>query len=389
MIQTTEAETTSLCQQKRIKELDARLDETEGVIMDLRAEIRKARERLEEMKSSHVIQSDEPSENEHMHQANTDDTEQFRCSSPCSKICNPENQITTSDANLASIVIGNKDPEIYRNRYTHRIRAIGMNPVDEKKISEEKKVITNVDETISGTRSPSFVDTENKDAMNINQSEACSINSRVSKYKTFKTQRLPNKVGYAQSNRKLSRFCHEKMNLKRKFCGNDAILTENNENNTCTLRRSIRKRKVRCWDEISSLFKSRDSLSRCTKYPSNNGVKFEETKYEDTELQNDSVIEKHECGAKKSAGSVRAADNNRCLKYTFSRRHKKVLPSESYNCSSLGKSSLTGRMREKPSYNLENEKPNKIDDTSSDSQNIFDVACQVSFNLPKCFHTFN
>ncbi|KAK1440826.1 hypothetical protein QVD17_06658 [Tagetes erecta] len=377
-VKTTEAETTSLSQQKRIKELDARLDETEGVIMDLRAEIRKARERLEEMKNSHVIQSDEPSGNEHMHQANTDHTEQFRCSSPCSKSCNPENEITTSDANLASIIIGNKEPEIYRNRYTHRIRAIEMNPFDEKKISEEKELIANVDETVSRTRALSFVDTENKDAMNINRSEACSINSRASKDETVQTRRLTNKVGYAQSNRKLSRFCHEKMNLKKKSYGNGANLTKNNANNACTLRRSIRKRKVRCWDEISSLFKSRSSLSHCTKYSGNNGVKFEETKYEDTELQNDSVVEKHEkCAAKKSAGSVRDAANNRCLKYTFSRRHKKVLPSESYNCSSLGKSSFTGQMREKLSYNLENEKPDQIDDSSSDSQIIFDVACQL------------
>ncbi|KAI3808695.1 hypothetical protein L1987_24653 [Smallanthus sonchifolius] len=351
-VKTTEAETTALSQQKRINELDAQLNETEGVIMDLRAEIRKAHERLEEMKTSHMLQSDEPSENEHMHQENTDVTEQYRCSSPCSKSCNPENEITKSDPNLASIIIANKEPELCRNGYTHRIRAIERNPVDEKKIPEEKELIIKVDE--------SFIDTENTDAKNINASEAFSINSRVSKDQTVKTQRFPNRVGYTQSNHKLSRFCHEKLNLKRKSCGNDAKLTENKGNNVCTLRRSIRKRKVRCWDEISSLFKSRAS-----------------TKYEDTKLLNDVVVEKRESAAKESVGAANDAGNNRCLKYTFSRRRKKVLQTESYNCSSLVKSISTGQMREKPSYNLENEKLDLIDDSYSDSQNIIDVACQL------------
>ncbi|MFS7955961.1 hypothetical protein Hanom_Chr07g00648931 [Helianthus anomalus] len=329
-VKTTEAETRALSQQKRIKELDEQLNETEGVIMDLRAEIRKARERLEEMKNKHTLHSNGPSENEHMHQKNTDVTEHVKCSSPCSKSCNPTKEIKTSDPNLASIIIGNKEPELYRNGYTHRIRAIEMNLVDDKKIS---------DETNFGKCAPSFIHTENKDAKNVNGSEASSTN----------------RAKYARSNRILSRFCHEKMNLKQKSCGKGANLTEHNEKNACTLRRSVRKRKVRCWDEISSLFKSRASRSHCK---GNNGVKFEERKYEESKLLNVSVVEKDESAAKESVWTARDADNNRCLKYTFSRRRKKVSSSESY----------------KPSFNLENE---KLIDDSSDSQNIIDVACQL------------
>ncbi|XP_076914662.1 uncharacterized protein LOC143573749 [Bidens hawaiensis] len=271
-VKTTEAESTALSQQKRIKELDERLNETESVIMDLRAEIRKAHERLEVMKNSHMQQSDEPPKNEHTHQENTN--------------VNPAKEITKS--------------ELYRNGYTHRIRALETNTVDEKKISEEKELIINMDET---KRAP------NKDAKNINGSE---------------------------SNHKLSRFGHEKLNLKKKSCGSD-------ENNACALRRSVRRRKPRCWDEISSLFKSRDSLSLCK--DNNNGMQNEETKDN---------------------------DNNSRMKYTFSRRQKKA-------CSLI---SLTGQMREKPSYNLENEKSTlNIDDSHSDNQNIIDVACQVSFSI--------
>ncbi|KAI3799162.1 hypothetical protein L1987_34452 [Smallanthus sonchifolius] len=233
-IKTTEAETRDLNQQKRIEDLDAQLNETEGVIVDLRAEVRNAHERLEEMKNSHI---------------------------------------------------------------------------------------------------------------------------RVSKDQTVKTQRLPNSFRYAQSTHKLSRFYHEKLNLKEKSSKSDAKLTENS---ACTLRRSIRKRKVRYWDEISSLLKPRASLSRCKKYSIN-----------DTKLLNDSVVKKHEIAACDT-------DNNRCLKYTFSRRHKKVLSSKSDNCSSHGKSVLTGQVSEKPSFNHDSEKPNLIEDSSesSDNQNMIDIACQ-------------
>ncbi|XP_076891579.1 uncharacterized protein LOC143543029 isoform X2 [Bidens hawaiensis] len=284
-VKTVEAEATALSQQKRINELDEQLNETESVIMDLRAEIRKAREQLEVMKNSDMPQLDEPSKNEHTHQENTN--------------VNPAKEITKS--------------ELYRNGYTHRIRALETNMVGEKKISEEKELIINMDET---KRAP------NKDAKNINGSE---------------------------SNHKLSRFCHEKLTLKKKSRGNDAKLTENDENNVCALRRSVRKRKPRCWDEISSLFKSRDSLSHSK---DNNGMKFEVTK--DDEMARD-------------------GDNNSRLKYTFSRRQKKV-------CSSI---SLTGQMREKQSYSLENEKSTLIDDSYSDKQNIIDVACQL-ISLSKC-----
>ncbi|KAI7731154.1 hypothetical protein M8C21_006562 [Ambrosia artemisiifolia] len=349
-VKKTEAETTALSRQKRIKELDEQLNETEGVIVDLRAEIRKAHERLEEMKNSRMLHSDRPSENEHLHQENTV-TEHFQCSSPCSKSCNPAKEITKSDPNLASIIIGKKEPELYRNRYTHRIRAIERNVVDGNKISGEKELIINVGvgETNSGKHAASLIDTENKYTKNINGSEASSINSRISKDQTVRT-RLPNKVKYARSNHILSRFCHEKLNLKKRSCGN-----VDNEKNACTLRRSVRKRKVRCWDEISSLFKSRAARSH---FKGNNGVKSEETKHEETKLLNDSVAEKHLSAGKESVGTAPDADNNRCLKY--SRRRKKVSSSEVY----------------KPSYNLEHEKPTLIDD-SSDSQNMIDVACQV------------
>ncbi|KVI09143.1 hypothetical protein Ccrd_012481, partial [Cynara cardunculus var. scolymus] len=424
---TTEAEMTTLGQQKRIEELDAQLNETEGVIVDLREELRKAHERFEEVKKSHMLQSNEPFGNEHMHDIEDtahdkkiDVTEQFRSSSQC----------------------GSKEPDFCRNGYTHRIRAIERNLVDGQNISEDrpaqelctkKQLIINVDEKSSGKCAPSSIDAESKDMnidpKNINGSEALFINSSVAKDQSVKAQRLPrNRVRYAQSSPKLSRFdCRvikptavpENLNLKENSLGRDEKLLETNEQSACTLRRSIRKRKVRCLDEISSLFKSRTALSRCKKNSGSAGLKLDEHQYryksvaemnqmiapispstnaseetkddelpgplhiypvENTGLLNELVVEKNEVAAKESAehtgGSAFDNDKNRLLKYTFSRKRKKNLSSKSDNCSNTGKSILSRKMGERSSFSPEQEKTSLIEDPSADSQNMVEVACQ-------------
>ncbi|CAI9272736.1 unnamed protein product [Lactuca saligna] len=223
---TTEAEKSSVSQKKRIDELDAQLNETEEAIVNLRAELRNAHERLEEAKNSHIHQSNEPSENNHM-----------------------DNSETTPPKNNPNI-----NEKLYRNGYTHRIQAIENNVVDEKCISYDD-------------------DDDDKSVHEI---------------------------------------CRKK----------DEILTEN------SLRRSIRKRKVRCWDEISSLFKS-----RCKKYSNNDDVKSDEHSHKSKSLAEMNHISastipnasQDEVVGLDSILSGCGNDKNRHLKYTFSRKRKKDL----------------------------------------------------------------
>ncbi|GKC65908.1 hypothetical protein Tco_1098506, partial [Tanacetum coccineum] len=211
---TTEAETASLGQKKRIDELDAQLNKTEEVIVDLRSEIRKAREQLEQVKNSHMLQSNGPTENKHLDQEKTahtkklDVTEQFRCD----KNSNPgketvrsgphSDNVLDSDTDLMSIDIGSKETELYRNGYTHRIRAIERNLVDGKSFSEDKpsedintrkNLFINVDKDKRGQCAPSSMVADNIDAHTdtkyVNLSEALSINSSVAKDQTITTKR--------------------------------------------------------------------------------------------------------------------------------------------------------------------------------------------------------
>nr|GEV96859.1 uncharacterized protein [Tanacetum cinerariifolium] len=389
-VKTTEAETTSLGQKKRIDELDAQLNKTEDVIVDLRSEISKAREQLEQVKNSHMLQSNGPTEKKHVDQEKTahtkklDVTEQFRCD----KNSNPgketvrsgphSDNVLDSDTDLMSIDIGSKEFELYRNGYTHRIRAIERNLVDGKSFSEDKpyedintrkKLFINVDKDKRGQCAPSSMVADNTDAHTdtkyVNLSEALSINSSVAKDETITTKRL-----------------------EVNSCGKDERLTESSKQSECPLRRSIRKRKVRCWDEISSLFKSRSALRRCKKYSDNDRVKIEthqhrskslspstgaskEITYDvkDTKLLSESVVKKQELAAKESAVVTCDTNENSSLKYTFSRRRKKVL--------SLETDDLTCQMKEKPSSSPDNENRNLIEDTSSDIHNMVDITCQL------------
>ncbi|GJR55113.1 hypothetical protein Tco_1405634 [Tanacetum coccineum] len=298
-VKTTEAETASLGQKKRINELDAKLNKTEEVIVDLRSEIRKAREQLEQVKNSHMLHSD------------------------AIKIANPGKDT----------VHISKEIELYRNGYTPRIRAIERNLVDGKSFSEDKpsedintrkNLAINVDKEKRGKCAPSSMVADNidvhTDTKYVNLSEALSINSSVAKDQTITTKR------------------HEVNS-----CGKDERLTDSSKQSECPLRRSIRKRKVRCWDEISSLFKSRSALPRCKKYSDNDRVKIEthqhrskslspstgaskEITYDvkDTKLLSESVVKKQEFAAKESAVVACDTNENSSLKYTFSRRRKKV-----------------------------------------------------------------
>ncbi|XP_071735045.1 uncharacterized protein [Rutidosis leptorrhynchoides] len=278
-LKTAEAELTNLGQQKRIKELDTQLNEAEDVIVDLRAELKKAHERLKEMRNSHMLQS----KDEHAHHENgvnvkkPDLIEQFRCSIQSGRCCNPLKESATSNFNVPSIIIGN----------THRIRAIESNLVEVKVISEDE--------------------------------------------------------------------------LAEVSCSEKEL---NTEHIAGTLRRSIRKREFRCRDQISSLFKSRTALTRCRKYLCNTGVKFDEHQHrskstnaskestydEHTKNTSESVVEKQEIAVKESvetkAGKVlntdyvqaENTDENRLLKYTFSRKRKKVMSSD--KCPSVEKNYL-------------------------------------------------
>ncbi|KAF2316025.1 hypothetical protein GH714_040820 [Hevea brasiliensis] len=118
----SEAEMASLSQQRRIEELEAQLGEAEDIVKDLRAELRELQDELEKCDPVISVEMKNSTLN------GTCDGNKCYSENDCHRnncfLCNPD---------FASIVMRSKEPELYRNGCTQRIRAferylLGGNP---------------------------------------------------------------------------------------------------------------------------------------------------------------------------------------------------------------------------------------------------------------------
>ncbi|XP_077215130.1 uncharacterized protein LOC143849812 [Tasmannia lanceolata] len=108
----SEAEKTSLDQKRKVQELEAQLNEAKGTINDLRAELRRVNDALDKMK----VKLMEPLNEQTVNGKPTSEPLNYLSAENC----------CASKPDLASIII-NKEPELYRNGCTQRIRAFEQN----------------------------------------------------------------------------------------------------------------------------------------------------------------------------------------------------------------------------------------------------------------------
>lgn len=152
----TEAEITSLNQQRRIQELEAQLQEAEGTITDLRIELKKVQEEFEKAKNNQMqpLKQQSERENSPSHGSTRNENSLNACRplllSPSDigaevltssalrnatllndKFCIPtsdsrlEEDTSNNTPDISSIIMRSKEPELYRNGFTQRIRAFG------------------------------------------------------------------------------------------------------------------------------------------------------------------------------------------------------------------------------------------------------------------------
>ncbi|XP_020229608.1 uncharacterized protein LOC109810535 [Cajanus cajan] len=166
---TTEAEKTSLEKQRKIDELEAQLNEAEDVITDLRVELKHVYLELEKTKNNQV----QPLNGQNVKQVASfqecakpkilvsSPNKELECvtsSNVMNKLltvngldnecCNSEKQTEQlgisnvedyygHDSDLASINMRSKEPELRRNGFTQRIRALEGNLLDEKLLMQD------------------------------------------------------------------------------------------------------------------------------------------------------------------------------------------------------------------------------------------------------------
>ncbi|GMJ15113.1 hypothetical protein HRI_005180500 [Hibiscus trionum] len=150
-----EAEMMSLNQQKRIEELEAQLGEAEDIVRDLRAELREAQDELEkltknpmrclgEQRSEHDVADCETLSNGNTisnfqsvissqlgTQTDIVRVSDIKCSTKVGIKCSCKDNCYVCNPDFASIVMRRKEPDLYRNGCTQRIRALERCLLDE------------------------------------------------------------------------------------------------------------------------------------------------------------------------------------------------------------------------------------------------------------------
>ncbi|BAU01128.1 hypothetical protein VIGAN_11029000 [Vigna angularis var. angularis] len=156
---TAEAEKASLQQQRKIEELEAQLNEAEDVVTDLRAELKHVYFVLEKIRNNQV----QPLNGQNIKQVATcvSVKPEISISYPhkeleCITSCDVVNKSLTMnildkkqlhisnledcsghDSDFASVITRSKEPELCRNGFTQRIRALEGNLLDEKLLMQD------------------------------------------------------------------------------------------------------------------------------------------------------------------------------------------------------------------------------------------------------------
>ncbi|KAL8124435.1 hypothetical protein AgCh_012179 [Apium graveolens] len=227
---TSEAEITSLNQSRRIAELEAQHNETEEMILDLRAEISQANDQLDTVKSSNVY----------------------------SRSLNEKDNFES------------KEPQLYRNGCTQRIRAF------ERNLLEEKLLNVNLANQLTPIKSDTDKEHEHK-------VEACALFSsnrdlefdaiknidRLVKFPDHSSTVHHQPVKSCSLQRKKSRNGKAKATLNSLNGNKDPKIQQQSshishqKNNSILAGRSIRKRKARYQDDDIDPSSVPPFLSRC------------------------------------------------------------------------------------------------------------------------------
>ncbi|KAL2459428.1 uncharacterized protein Fot_54677 [Forsythia ovata] len=156
-----EAEVTSFNQEKKIEELEAQLQEAEDIVRDLREELREVQAELGRVKNHNMMHMNEP-DNTCPGEALEENSRFYNCQpssfrtpksqnvsavvsdvripflhqkSEAKKCCNKivcMCNLNIGNPDLPSIILRSKEPGLYKNGFTQRIRACGRNLIDKE-----------------------------------------------------------------------------------------------------------------------------------------------------------------------------------------------------------------------------------------------------------------
>ncbi|XP_026381729.1 uncharacterized protein LOC113276352 [Papaver somniferum] len=401
-------ETESVNQRKRIKELEAQLNEAKAVERDLRVELKGAQVALEEVKNKSMQPASElpvspGTSNAVMNLENTGDN----CCSIREDSTEPTAQVTRDlelfddNTDLASLIMRSKKPELYKNGCTQRIRAF------ERKL-KKRNVST------PGLADPQFTDPIKEDgAVDGN----CGVATPMNENMGFNEKKLTKSNG--QVNNFLRRSCRKRRSkysvievisnkYKKSREASSKIARCSNPNGMVELGKGLpkmigergkRKSKSPLFAVSSLTSTSIISSSECEDGTENKPcevlVAVKDRELTDASLVSYNVVEESsrvsDCEQPMEVG-VSLMDSNfndakkceltkstddKLLKYTFTRKRKKEsLTSPDKGASSVEMKNTTKR-RSGENQNSDPEPQKPLNDSSRDSRRLAQVARQL------------
>lgn len=243
-----EAQVVSLCQQRKIDELEAQLGEAEDIVKDLRADLREAQDELERATYNEKQLLDEQNSTGDVATVMTPSLENRLNTSEAAMPCLPdvqpdsvmasdvgnstlndtyENKMCYSEngshkdncyfcnSSFASIVMRRKEPKLYRNGCTQRIHAFERNILEgnlslpgqvEQQIKngsctqEDKELCKNLDRganqtcRIEDNPNESRLKQENSNSISVHAKSFCKKRKRAARYKKSRIRNFPDQV---------------------------------------------------------------------------------------------------------------------------------------------------------------------------------------------------
>ncbi|KAL3525983.1 hypothetical protein ACH5RR_014355 [Cinchona calisaya] len=308
-----EAEIASLNQQRRIQELELQLDEAEELILDLRAKLDEVQEQLDDAKSK-CMQSLRPNEKVDMSNCHISFSELeskpvtsevqisswdqsidvHQCLRPSTETALSSSEFDNGLVDVpvfAYIVLENKDPELHRNVCIERVHAIEKGLVDEKmsQVDDSRSLAKSI--SIIQQNGRSHITHSRSDKLNASENlvkEAPLLEDNVTKDWPVNVQKLRRRrTRYGKPKATRCRYLSDKSCLKRissatarcksysvsskdeDKSGDNSSKTQNKneaENyseleekaqlgkyqSISVVRRSVRKRKVKYWDDFAT-----------------------------------------------------------------------------------------------------------------------------------------
>lgn len=394
----TEAESTSLNQQRKIDELEAQLQEAEDIVKDLREELREVQSELDWVrnnKEQHLAEGNDVTQEEISEENRYHSSESIVCHPPekefeyaaaadmrnpnymqrneCHKFYTTMPSIGNSYTgcpDLPSIILRSKEPELYRNGCTQRIRALEGSLLD-KELSLSGKINEMHNEIPTQ---------ENESAEEIYHAPTCEIENQ----NNFKK-----KVQGAED-----RLCNwqpiQSFGVKRKRANRYRSRFNSPRNVPDLILKSDQAPEVSCLETCSSQLAQRIASELVVSelgppiscaIISDNEAKVEIVEsHQDRNPENDKMVAEKLVDARQlndlACGVLTQPISERIIKYTFHRKRKKEFANQSNENTSLEIKTSERHALEKKNDALEQEKAN-LTESSRDSRRLAQVARQL------------